>query len=182
MIDVKANSPNRGFPRRMRFAAAVALLVVAGAAAVGVHAQSTGHGRGGAWMTLFGGSPEHVGRAVDRLLDGLNATDAQRTQINQIATAAAADLKAQRTGSPTLRAQAMQIFTAPTVDARAAEGLRQQVSAQRDQASKRELQALLDISQVLTPDQRTAIANRVQQHQAAWRDRMQSDRTDRSAQ
>ena len=44
---------------------------------------------------MFGGSPEHMGRMIDRMLDGLNATDAQRTQIKQIAAAAAADLKAQ---------------------------------------------------------------------------------------
>ena len=58
---------------------------------------------------------------VDHMLDGLNATDAQRTQIRQIAQAAAADLKAQREAGRALRDKGMQIFTAPTVDAAAAE-------------------------------------------------------------
>ena len=35
----------------------------------------------------FRGSPERIGRAVDHMLDGLNASDAQRTQIKQIAVA-----------------------------------------------------------------------------------------------
>jgi hypothetical protein len=77
----------------------------------------THHGMGGGMM--FRGSPEHMGRMIDHMLDGLNATDAQRGQIKQIATGAAADLKAQREGGRALRQRAMQAFTAPTVDAAA---------------------------------------------------------------
>ncbi|HEY9064008.1 MAG TPA: hypothetical protein VIO33_03435, partial [Burkholderiaceae bacterium] len=59
------------------------------------HVRMEAHGAGGGMM-MFGGSPEQIARHVDHMLDGLNATDAQRTQIKQIAQAAAADLKAQR--------------------------------------------------------------------------------------
>ena len=51
------------------------------------------HGMGGGMM--FGGSPERMGQMIDHMLDGLNASDAQRGQIKQIAGAAAADMKAQ---------------------------------------------------------------------------------------
>jgi signal transduction histidine kinase len=50
------------------------------------------HHHGGAGM---GGSPEHMGRMLDHLLDGLNATDAQRAQVKQIMAQASADLKGQ---------------------------------------------------------------------------------------
>jgi Spy/CpxP family protein refolding chaperone len=131
------------------------------------------HGPGPGAMMMFGGSPEQVARHVDRMLDGLNATDAQRTQIKQIAQAAAADLKAQHEAGKALRERGLQIFAAPTVDANAAESVRQQIQAQHDQASRRMLQAMLDVSRVLTPEQRAKIADRIKQHQAVMQDRMQ---------
>ena len=122
---------------------------------------------------MFGGSPEHFGRSVDRMLDGLNATDAQRGQIKQIAMVAAADLKTQRDTGRGLRDKGLQIFTAPTVDASAAESLRQQMSAQHEQASKRMLQAMLEVAKVLTPEQRAKLGGRMKERQAAMNDRMQ---------
>ena len=69
----------------------------------------------------------------------------------------------------------MQIFAAPTVDAAAAESLRQQMLAQHDQASKRMLQAMLDVSKVLTPEQRAKMAERAKQRQAVMQERMQRE-------
>ena len=138
----------------MRLMAASVFVVVTASAAFSAHAQGHhGLGRGGPdgpGMMMFGGPLEQV----DRMLDGLNASDAQRNQIRQIAMAAAADLKTQRETGRGLRERGMQIFTAPTVDAVAAESLRQQLSAQREQASKRMLQAMLDVATILTPEQR----------------------------
>jgi periplasmic protein CpxP/Spy len=145
---------------------------VVSAHAQGHHGGGPGMG-GGAGMMMFGGSPEHVGRAVDHLLDGLGTTDAQRSQVKQIATAAAADLKAQRDAGKALRDKGLQIFAAPSVDAAAAESLRQQMLAQHDQASKRVLQAMLDVSKVLTPEQRATLGERMKQRQAMMQDRMQ---------
>lgn len=125
-----------------------------------------GYGMGGPGMMMDG-------RGVDRMLDGLNATDAQRTQIKQIMEAAAADLKAQRESGRALRERSMQIFAAPNVDAAAAEAVRQQMLQQHDQASKRMLQAMLDASQVLTPEQRVKLGERMKQRADAMRERMQ---------
>ena len=111
------------------------------------------------------------------MLDGLNATDAQRGQIKQIALAAAADLKAQREAGRGLREKSLQIFAAPTVDAAAAEAVRQQMSAQHDLASKRVLQGMLDISKVLTPEQRAKIGERMKERQAMMKERI--DRMER---
>ena len=154
-------------------ASTVVVIAVAGAAfsahAQGHHGPGGGHGM----AMMFGGSPEHVGRVVDHMLDGLNASDAQRSQIKQIASAAAGDLKAQREAGRALRERSLQIFAAPTVDANAAEAVRQQIQAQHDQSSKRVLQAMLDVSRVLTPEQRTKIAERMKQRQAVMQERMQ---------
>ena len=131
-----------------------------------------GHGGHGGGMGMFGGGSEHTGRMLDHMLDGLNATDAQRGQIKQIAQAAAADMKAQHEAGRALRERGMQIFSAPTVDAAAAEQLRQQMLAQHDQMSRRSLQAMLDASRVLTPEQRAKLAERMKQRGDMMRERM----------
>lgn len=121
---------------------------------------------------MFRGSPEHVGRMVDHMLDGLNATDAQRSQIKQIATAAAADLKTQAEAGRALRQRAMQVFTAPNVDANAVEAVRQQMLQQHDQMSRRASLAMIEVARVLTPEQRVRIAERMRDRQAQMEDRM----------
>jgi Spy/CpxP family protein refolding chaperone len=62
-----------------------------------------------------------------------------------------------------LKDQARAIFTAPTVDANAAEQVRQQMLAQHDQASRRMMNAMLEVSQVLTPEQRVQMAQLMQE-------------------
>jgi periplasmic protein CpxP/Spy len=128
------------------------------------------HGMGGGMM--FRGSPERMGRMIDHMLDGLNASDAQRSQIKQIAAGAAADLKAQAGAGRALRQRAMQAFTAPTVDAAAVEQVRQQMLQQHDQMSKRMTQAMLDVARVLTPEQRARLGERMRDRQARMEDRM----------
>lgn len=134
----------------------------------GMHGMHGGMGGG----MMFGGSPEHVGRMIDHMLDGLNASDAQRTQIKQIATQAAADLKAQSAAGRGLRQRGMQIFTAPTVDANAAEQLRQQMLQQHDQMSRRVTQAMIAVANVLTPEQRAKVGERMKDRQARMEERM----------
>jgi len=45
--------------------------------------------------------------------------------------------------------------------------------AQHDQASKRVLQAMLDASKVLTPEQRAKLGERMKQRRAAMQERME---------
>ena len=113
------------------------------------------------------------GRGLDRMLDSVNATDAQRAQIKQIAQQAAADLKAQHESGRALRERSLQIFTAPAVDAAAAESVRQQMLQQHDASSRRMLQAMLDISNVLTPDQRAKLGEQIKQRRQQMQERMQ---------
>jgi protein CpxP len=164
----------------------LASLVLAVAASVGMSAWAHGSGPDGSMGGrgarhhmaggLWGGSPERLGRMVDRMLDGLNATDAQRSQIRQIAQAAAADVKSQREAGRGLREKGMDIFTAPNVDPAAAEQLRQQALAQHDQVSRRMTAAMLDISRVLTPEQRAKLAQRMKARAEVMQERRQRER------
>lgn len=120
---------------------------------------------------LLHGSPEHMGRMIDFMLDGLNATDAQRSQIKQIAVATATELKAQHETGRAMHMRAMQLFTAPNIDTAAVEKMRQQMLAQHDQASKRVMQAMLDIGHVLTPEQRAKIGERMRDRMSRMHDR-----------
>ena len=146
------------------------LLALGGALATAAWAQPGAHDGPG---MMFGGSPERVGRMIDHMLDGVSASDPQRSQIKQIAQAAAVDLKSQREATRGLRERAMQALTAPNLDANAAEALRQQMSSQHDQSSRRMMQAMLDISRVLTPEQRVKLGERFKQRSAQREERMQ---------
>ena len=121
--------------------------------AIGSAASMTAfaHGHGGHAM---GGSPKHIAR----MLDSVNATEAQRSQVKQIVDAAMADMKATREASKGLREQQMALFTQPTVDANAVEALRKQMLGEHDRSSQRLSQAMIEVSRVLTPEQRLALA------------------------
>jgi periplasmic protein CpxP/Spy len=170
------SAPTRSMGAVLRWMMVSALVVAAAAVAVSAEAQEQPHGKrggeGGHGMMMFGGSPAHMARRIDHMLDGLNTTDAQRTQIKQIATAAA-DLQAQREAGKGLRERSLQIFAAPNVDAAAAESVRAQMQAQHDQASRRTLQAMLDIGKVLTPEQRAKLGERMKQRGAMMQERME---------
>jgi periplasmic protein CpxP/Spy len=113
----------------------------------------------------------------ERMLDSVNATPEQRSRIRDIMKAAHDDMARQREAGQALRDQAMGVFTQPTIDARAAETLRQQMLAHHDQASKRTMQAMLDAAAVLTPEQRKQLAERMAQRRTL----MQRHRAERDA-
>ncbi len=164
---------NAASKRGLRWLVAGVVLAVLATVALSAWAQRGPGGHDGTMggPGLFMGSPEHMGHAVDHMLDGLNANEAQRAQIKAIVAQAAADLKGQRDAGRALRERAAQVFTAPTVDANAAEALRQQMLQQHDAASRRTLQAMLDISRVLTPEQRAKIGEHMKERAAKMQER-----------
>lgn len=123
-----------------------------------MHGASSRHG-GGMGPMVMGG------RGLERLLDQVKATDAQRQQIRQIADAARKDLDQQHQGMRKLHEQSLTLLSQPKLDAGAAEKLRQDMLAQHDVVSKRSLQAMLDMAQVLTPEQRAQVAQHVKQRE-----------------
>lgn len=145
--------------------AATSLLAIAASLAQPVFA----HGPMGAKMGDMGGMgagpgmPMMGGRHGARMLDSVGATAEQKTQLQQIMDSARNDIKPLREAAQGLRQQMQALFTQPTVDARAVEALRVQLQANREQASKRMTQAMLDASQVLTPEQRKQMSERMSQ-------------------
>jgi Spy/CpxP family protein refolding chaperone len=182
-------APTANAARPLRLLAMTLLLALAGAAVHTAQAAGPMEGRGGPGMHGGAGMPAGPGgwamadpRRLDHLLDSLNASTEQRTQIKQIVAAAQADLRAQREQGRALHQQSQALFTQPTVDARAAEVLRQQMLAQHDQASKRTLQLMLDVSRVLTPEQRAKVAERMNQRRALMeRHRAEREALDKAA-
>ena len=148
------------FPSHVaRLFGGVLLVAMLGSVTLSAFAQGDRHGpghHGGAAM----GMPMH-GRMVERALDSVNATAEQRAQIKQITDRAAVDMKAQRESGRAVREQAAALFSQPVVDANAAEALRQQMLQQHDQRSRRMMQTMLEVSRVLTPEQRKQLAERM---------------------
>jgi len=139
-----------------RFAATLSLVLVS---VFTVNVLAAPGGPGGHEM----GTGPLLGGMLPRMLDRVNATAEQRAQIQQIIERNAADRQAQREAGREMRDQAMALFTQPTVDANAVEALRQRQMALADAASKRMTASMLEISRVLTPEQRTQIASDMQQ-------------------
>ncbi len=126
-------------------------------AALTVPAQAM-PGRGGPeFGSMFGG-----GKRMEHMLESVDASAAQSAQIKQIVQAAMLDMKPQHEAGRKLHEQGLALFAAPVVDANAVEALRQQMLAQHDQVSKRMTQVLVDVSRVLTPEQRVKLVARMQ--------------------
>jgi len=149
----------------MRLMAAAWIVALAGMAsslaqaqpAMARHGGPTAGAMGDGAMGPFGG------HRVERLLDSVGASADQKSRIRDIMSKAAEAQRAQRESNRGLREQAMALFTQPSVDANAAEVLRQQMVQQHDQASRRWMQAMLDASAVLTAEQRGKLAERMKQ-------------------
>jgi Spy/CpxP family protein refolding chaperone len=166
-----------GRPLRLMFATLV--LAAGGGFLLAAEAAQPPHGgmggMGGPMMMMA--APGHM----DRMLEDVNATPDQRTQVKAIMDAAHRDLAAQHDAGRALGDQAMQLFTQATVDARQAESLRQQMLSQQDQASKRMLQAMLDVSRVLSPEQRQQLGQKMAQRRTTMMEHRGGGMTDRPA-
>ena len=86
-------------------------------------------------------------------------------------------MKAQHEAGRAMREQGMKLFTQPTVDANAVEALRQQMMQQHDQASRRGMLAMVEVSRVLTPEQRKQLADRMGQRRDMMQRHMQERRS-----
>ena len=157
-----------------RLAGAALLVAVLGTVTLSAWAMPGGHGggHGGPGMGMMMG-----GRGLERMLDGVNASAEQRTQIKAIAERARTDMQAQREAGKATRQQMLTLFAQPTVDANAAEALRAQMLEQHDQSSRRMMQAMLEVSRVLTPEQRKQLADRAAQRGSMMERHMNERRT-----
>ncbi|HET9854697.1 MAG TPA: periplasmic heavy metal sensor [Methylomirabilota bacterium] len=160
-----ADTPRRRFFRRAAITAVLA--IVATATGIGVTALAHGHGGGGWHRGGFMGAhldparlDEHLDRMLKHLYVEVDATDAQKLQLAPIVKAAARDLLPMRDRMRDARQQAVALLSQPTIDRGALKALRANQLQMAEQASRRFTQALADVADVLTPEQRKQLAER----------------------
>jgi Spy/CpxP family protein refolding chaperone len=159
-MDEKSTGRRRFFRR-----AAIATLIGGLAAGAGVTAWAHGGHRG--WQGGEGFSEERIERMVKHFGVEVDATAEQKAKLTEIATAAAKDLQPLREKVREARKQAMELLAAPAVDRNAIERLRSEQMQAADAASKRLTQALADVAEVLTPEQRKQLAERMQKRRGS---------------
>lgn len=147
-----------------RIGAVATALALGGVAAHAGGHGGPGHHRGGPAMMAGGQFGGHM-------LEVVNATDAQRSQIKAIFQQARQDLAGQRDSGRKLHEQLATLYTAPNIDAAAIESVRAQISAQHEAAAKRMSLASIDAARVLTPEQRAKIGETMKKRQARMAER-----------
>ncbi len=109
---------------------------------------------------------DHLQVATKWALRDIDATEEQQEKVNAIVTGAVDDLFALRQQHVANRDAFHAQLSGASVDRAALEEIRKSEMALADQASKRFVQALADVSEVLTPEQRRALAERIHQHRS----------------
>lgn len=136
------------------------------------HADRGDH-RGGPRQGAGPMSPERADARIDRmaqrLVDSVDGTPEQKQKVSEIAKAAAKDVRELRKQAGDLRRQGMDLLKAPTIDRGALETLRGQQMTVADAISKRVATAFADTAEVLTPEQRAKLAERMQTRRGARR-------------
>jgi len=167
MTDNAKPNDSQDKPRR-RWLKRGALGVLAAGLAGGIGYRAFAH-RGGFSRGPF--DPAQLDARVERMLKHLfveiDATDAQKEKLAPIVKQAANDLLPLRDKMRAARQQAIELLTQDSVDRGAIERLRAEQLELADAGSKRLAQAIADAAEVLTPEQRKALAERMQ-HRRRW--------------
>lgn len=157
-------------PRRTRRALIIGSVVALGAAGAAVATHAGGHGfshHRGHGMGFFGGPMDQadVERRAEKMIKHfaveIDATAEQQAKLSELAKVLAKDVVPMRDKMRDVRKQAIDLLTAPTVDRAAIEKLRADQIATADELSKRVSEALTGAAEVLTPEQRKSLAERV---------------------
>lgn len=128
------------------------MLVVTTALSACGHRQHHGH---------EGISEERVTKMVDKVFSRVDASDDQKSQISTIANKAVSELKPMRQSIRQARADGLNLLSADPIDRAAIDGLRAQQMETANQASTVMSEALADIADVLTPEQRLEVRDRL---------------------
>jgi protein CpxP len=172
--DAGPNTPKTCRGRR-RGAALIVVLVVAasltGAAITSAFSHGPGFGPGFGHRFGHGGmmgesfdpaqAEERADRMVRHMAIELDATDAQQDKLRAVVKAAVKDLIPLREKVQSARLKARELLTQPTVDRAEIEKFRTEQVALADTFSKRFAQAVADAADVLTPDQRRKLNDRL---------------------
>jgi len=154
---------NKLISRRRGLWVGLTLMAVAGVTALST-AQAHGFPGGGGWRHGGGGPGEFMQRRIQRMLDKVGATDAQKAQIKAIWDGVKPEMKALHEQKEQLRKQIAQTAAAPTIDTARIEQLRQQSVQLVDKTSVVLTRGLVGTAQVLTPDQRKQVLAEMEKH------------------
>jgi len=105
---------------------------------------------------------------VDRFVSKIDATDAQAAEIDAIVDDLFPDAMNLRKDGKNLRKRFRAAMKADTLDPRELENLRQEGLALADQATKRGLDSLIKLHNVLTPEQRAEIQEHMEARRSRW--------------
>jgi protein CpxP len=157
--------PLRRFINRhtvIAFVAGAALAVAVGASAVGA-AMSCSHSMmmGGAHSAADASA--HVDHMLKHLYVELDATAAQKAQIDPLVKQAVSDLFPLHSQLHDAHTHAMQALAQNPVDRSSLESARAEHLQLADQASKRFVQLIADVGDVLTPAQRKTLTDHLEQ-------------------
>ena len=145
---------NTCWKKRLGIATMIGGLFAAGCAS----AQGFGHHGGrGEW----GSNPERAEKMVSRMLSRVDATDEQKKKVAEIVKTAIGDMKAIRDKARNGRRATAELLSGPSIDRNALEALRAEQIQSADAASRRMTQALADAAEVLTPEQRAKLGERM---------------------
>jgi protein CpxP len=161
-------------PGRRRFWKRAGIVALVGATLTGIGAGVFAHGgpgRGsggpGGWHGMRDESPELRAKRVDlmieHMLDGIDVSADQKSRINAIVTATMNDMQQFRKQRTDARREAIEILTQPTIDRAKIEAFRVEKLKLAEAASQRVTQGIVDVAEVLTPEQRTALAEKFSQ-------------------
>ncbi|MGH8709044.1 MAG: Spy/CpxP family protein refolding chaperone, partial [Burkholderiales bacterium] len=154
-MDPQTQTPLRR--RFFRFAAAGAAL----AGLSGLAWKAAAHGNRGRGPIDPARLDEHLDRMLKHLYVEIDASETQQQKLEPIIKQAAKELVPLREKVREARRQGMALLTAPSIDRGAIERLRVEQIASADEASKRFVRALADVAEVLTPEQRKTVAERM---------------------
>ena len=152
--------------RFFKFAGIGAALVGLGSAiAWKAHAHGGGFGHGPIDPQRL---EEGVGRMLKHFYVEIEATEEQKRRLEPIVRQAARDLLPLRETFQGGRQRALDLLAAPAVDRGALEGLRSDQLQAAEAASRRLTQAIADVAEVLTPEQRRLLAEHVRRSRGRW--------------
>ena len=149
--------------RRRFFKLAAVTTAFAGLAGAGFGALAHGRGRGRGPMDP-GALEERLDRMLKHMYVEIDATEAQQAKLDPIVKQAAKELQPLRAKVREARREGMKLFSSENIDRGAIERFRAEQIGATDAASKRFTQALTDVAEVLTPDQRKTLAKRFARH------------------
>jgi periplasmic protein CpxP/Spy len=99
---------------------------------------------------------------INHLAKAVDATPEQKDKLNQLSKAAMADMQPLQTQHQAARQQGMQLLAATTIDRSALEQSRVRQMGVADAMSQRRLKLMMDMAEVLTPAQRSKLAELMQ--------------------